>query len=500
MAIDDGLKSGTKLRGDKYIIEKAIGQGGFGITYKAKANEVVQGSIGKMEVQIDVAIKEFFLKNECERNSHDGSVSVPTKKKLDMVDSYKKKFLKEASNISKLQHNNIVKVIDVFEENETVYYVMQFIDGESLDDKVRKNGVMSEHEAVAYIEQLAAALDYIHKRRLTHLDIKPANILVDKAGCLKLIDFGLAKHYDKSGNATSTGTSQGVSEGFSPIEQYSYGGVSEFSPQSDIFSVGATLAYLLTGKVPAKATEQVLPELPESISETVRMAVFAAMQPRKNDRPKDIEEFMFFLKGFKKPNFNAGATRPTKYDADSTIRMPHPSSSKSGKTRWLVIAAVAVVGFVVAFSWSSIDSDDEFYIDTPVDSAEWVVEDSVVVVETVTDMKFKNSAGVEFVYTGDVIEGIPNGTGTGKYESGTFTGEYVDGLRAEGEYVTQDGLNKFKGKFTNEAYSEGTLALVKDGFYYEGKFKNGKPWNGAWYHKKSGKLDAKVVNGVERKQ
>ena len=494
--VEDGLKTGTKLFGDKYIIEKAIGQGGFGITYKAKANQVVQGSIGRMEVQIDVAIKEFFIKSECERNGT--TVSVPTKKKLDFVDSYKKKFLKEATNISKLQHNNIVKVIDVFEENDTVYYVMQFIDGVSLEDKIRKEGPMSEQEAEAVINQLASALDYIHKRRLTHLDIKPANILIDKSGCLKLIDFGLSKHYDKSGNATSTGTSQGVSEGFSPVEQYSYGGVNEFSPQTDIYSVGATLAYLLTGNVPAKATEQVLPQLPDSISEKVRLAIYAAMQPRKNDRPKDIEEFLFFLKGVKKPKSNIGNTQPNREDESSTEIVSGYSSSRKTFS-WQKIAIIAgvaaVVGVILAFSLGKSKSAKE----------EVVVVDSVAVVEkkepidSALNIRHKNSKGVVFTYTGEVRNEIPHGKGIGKYEAGTYTGEYEEGLRhGEGEFITSDGLNKFKGKFEKDLYSKGRLTLVSDGFYYEGTFKDGNMWNGVWYNKK-GKVDAKVVNGVERR-
>ena len=490
--IEDGLKPGTKLHDGKYTIEKAIGQGGFGITYKAKANEVVQGSIGRMEVQIDVAIKEFFMKSECERNG--STVSVPTKKKLDMVDSYKKKFLKEATNISKLQHTNIVKVIDVFDENDTAYYVMQFIDGQALDDKIRTEGVMSEREAETVICQLASALDYIHKRSLTHLDVKPANMLIDKTGCLKLIDFGLAKHYDKSGSATSTGTSQGVSEGFSPIEQYSYGGVSEFSPQSDIYSVGATLAYLLTGKVPAKATEQVLPELPDTLSERVKAAIYAAMQPRKNDRPEDIPEFLAYLKGFKKPNFSGSSTRPVRHDDKVTVLVSKDDSSgNSSLKRTIIIAcAVAVVGFVAAFLLSN--SNDDYDV-PPVDTSA-ALEDEVVVVETVEDYKFKNSKGIEFLYTGELVNGKPNGKGIGKYEFGTFTGEYVDGIRqGEGEYVTHDGENKFRGTFANDSYTKGRLTF-EDGSYYEGTFKNEYFWNGGYY-KKNGKADGKVVNGKD---
>lgn len=252
MEYEDGLRAGTLLQGGKYRIEKVLGQGGFGITYRAKMKLKAGGSIGSMTVESDVAIKEFFLKSECEREENSNAVTIPSKKKAGFISDYRKKFIKKANNLAKLNHKHIVKVIDIFEENATAYFVMEHIAGESLDDVVYRQGAMSENDAVGVIEQLASAVDYVHSQRMMHLDIKPANILIEETGELKLIDFGLSKHYDAKGGQTSTGATQGVSEGYSPIEQYKSGGVSQFCPQTDIYSIGATLAFLLTGKVPPR--------------------------------------------------------------------------------------------------------------------------------------------------------------------------------------------------------------------------------------------------------
>ena len=204
------LRQGTPLQGGKYIIKRVLGQGGFGITYLAE-----QVSLGR-----DVAIKEFFMKDSCARDDTSFEVSVPTTGSAVQVEKYRKKFLKEARTLAGLSHPNIIGVIDVFEENGTVYYSMPFLPGGSIKELVNKRGKLSETDAMSYARQVAEALQYMHQEcRICHYDVKPDNILLDRKGNAVLIDFGISKNYDTQGNETST-TPVGMSEGYAPIEQY----------------------------------------------------------------------------------------------------------------------------------------------------------------------------------------------------------------------------------------------------------------------------------------
>ena len=280
------LKQGTLLENGKYRIEKVIGQGGFGITYLGE-----QVGLGRK-----VAIKEFFMKDLCNRDSGDSRVYTLSKGSAELVERYRAKFIKEARNLAALRHTNIVSVIDVFESNDTAYYVMEYHSGGSLADKV-KNGPLAEADAVRYIKQAAAALDYIHARQIMHLDVKPANILLDDEDSAVLIDFGLAKQYDEAGHQTSA-TPVGISHGYAPMEQYRSGGVETFSPVVDIYSLGATLYKLVTGLTPPEASDifdSGLPKLPATLSAGVRSAIEKAMQPRRVERPQSVGEFLALL-------------------------------------------------------------------------------------------------------------------------------------------------------------------------------------------------------------
>lgn len=283
------LKNGSSLQGGKYKIEKVLGQGGFGITYLA-TQELLDRK---------VCIKEFFFKEYCERDEATSHVTLGTQSSREMVERFMAKFLKEARTISKLEHPNIIRIHDIFMENNTAYYVMDYIDGESLSEMVKRRGALPESEAVEYIKQVASALDFIHQHSINHLDVKPANIMVSNSdGKAILIDFGLSKQYDAQGGQTST-TPVGISHGYAPMEQYKQGGVNSFSPQTDIYSLGATLYKLVTGNTPPQAMDLIdegLPSLPSSLSASVVEAIKKAMQFRKVDRPENITEFLNFLR------------------------------------------------------------------------------------------------------------------------------------------------------------------------------------------------------------
>ena len=282
------LPKNTLLQGGKYKIEKVLGQGGFGITYLA-TQELLDRK---------VCIKEFFFKEYCERNEATSHVSLGTQSNHEIVERFMNKFLKEARTISQLDHRNIIKIHDIFKENNTAYYVMDYVEGESLNDMVNRRGALPEKEAVAYIERVGDALKYIHQHNINHLDIKPSNIMIRQGDYrVVLIDFGLSKQYDVQGGQTST-TPVGISHGYAPMEQYKQGGVSTFSPQTDIYALGATLYKLVTGNTPPQAMDildEGLPSLPSSISLSAAETIKKAMQPRKVDRPENMEEFLRLL-------------------------------------------------------------------------------------------------------------------------------------------------------------------------------------------------------------
>lgn len=306
------LQINSFLQGGKYRIEKVLGQGGFGITYLA-TQELLDRK---------VCIKEFFFKDSCSRNAG-GEVTLGTVGNRDLVERFLNKFIKEARTLSQLDHSNIIRVLDIFKENNTAYYVMDFIEGSSLEDIVNSKGTLSESHAIDYIKQIANALDYIHQRSINHLDVKPANIMVRRSDNKAiLIDFGVSKQYDSTGEQTST-TPVGISYGYAPIEQYRPGGVSEFSPQADIYALGATLYKMVTGKIPPQAIEifnEGLSGLPNSLSSNLSNTIRKAMELKKSDRPQSIQEFLRTLNA-SKANQNASSFTASKSSINETTQL-----------------------------------------------------------------------------------------------------------------------------------------------------------------------------------
>ena len=283
------LANNTLLQGGKYKIVGHISSGGFGNTY--------EGVHTMMDTK--VAIKEFFPKMFCNRDENTSHITVATQSNKELVDKLRKKFIEEAKAIFKMNHPNIVKVHDIFEENGTAYYVMDYIDGKSLGDIVKQRGPLPEVEAVCYIRQVADALKYVHSLNRLHLDIKPGNVMVDATGHAMLIDFGASKHYDMvSGENTST--LMGVNtKGYAPVEQ-STQSFTKFSPATDIYALGATLYKLLTGITPPDANllmakEETLAPLPSCISKSTHNAVLKAMTLIRADRPQTIDVFLGLL-------------------------------------------------------------------------------------------------------------------------------------------------------------------------------------------------------------
>ena len=280
------LSTGTLLREGAYRIERVLGQGAFGITYLAE-----HVHLGKK-----FAIKEFFMK-EVNSRGEDGSITGMTDGSLSY--NYCRKFQKEARNLSHLEHPNIVRVTDLFDENGTFYYVMDYIEGQNLNDYV-KSGPIGADEATNIIKAVADALIYMHEtHHMLHLDLKPGNIMRRASdGHIFLIDFGLSKHYDANGQPeTSTNIGLGTA-GYAPIEQGNQAKSGEFRPTIDVYALGATLYKLLTRETPPAASELVSDD--ELVEDNLRekgvpinliKVVTEAMCPNVRKRTQTVRDF-----------------------------------------------------------------------------------------------------------------------------------------------------------------------------------------------------------------
>lgn len=302
LLLKSALPIGTLLQSKsrKYYVVEVLGGGGFGITYKVYANEM----IGNISQKIFFVIKEYFIKG-CFRTENGISVSYASNLKNEFEQS-RTDFVLEADRLNKLGKlsPNIVKVNEHFDANSTSYYVMEYLDGGDLRHYVSKNGALSESEALSKIIPIARAVEHLHKDGMLHLDIKPDNIVLKKDATTGevipvLIDFGIAKHFDRHGKPTSRPIAKGASDGYAPMEQYTE--ITKFAPEIDVYALGATLFFCLTNTNPPKAfdipsNDTLLAKLPIAVSQRVKDAIVNAMQRSSYDRTKTVQSFLSSIK------------------------------------------------------------------------------------------------------------------------------------------------------------------------------------------------------------
>ena len=286
------LPTGAILHGN-YRIDSYLSSGGFGNTYVATHtlfDEVY-------------AVKEFFMKDVSERNA-DSSVKVSNPGKVDEFKGQLEKFRKEALRLRKLHNPHIVRVYDLFNENGTAYYVMDFIDGENLKERLKRTGKpMTEDEVRSVLTQVLDALQEVHGSGLWHMDLKPANIMMDKAGTVKLIDFGASKQFDADkGGAVST-SAVTYTNGYAPREQMEKR-YDKFGPWTDFYALGATLYNLLTLKhppMPGDIDDDKTPDkhealpLPKDVSQSLRDLVLWLMSTSRLQRPQSVQQIRAYL-------------------------------------------------------------------------------------------------------------------------------------------------------------------------------------------------------------
>lgn len=331
------LSSGTILQGSSYNyrIQKVLGQGSFGITYLASIE--IKGSLGTINSNTVVAIKEFFMKDI---NGREKTV-VTCGSKGGLYEDYKRKFIREAKNLSKLDHPNIVKVLESFETNNTAYYVMEYIDGGNLNEYIEQHNGLSEAESIKYFKEIASALSYMHSHKMLHLDMKPSNVMLRKNGEIILIDFGLSKQYDENGTPESSTTVGGGTPGYAPIEQSNYHEGKDFPVTMDVYALGATLFKMLTGVRPPEASVILNNGFPSNelvkkhISKKTIDCIERAMKSIKKHRFQNIGAF---IDAFNKYRMPTGKIEDTIFEEHS-----HRYSTPTIKHNWLL------GGFVVFF-------------------------------------------------------------------------------------------------------------------------------------------------------
>ena len=510
------LLSGTMLQGGTYKIEKVLGQGATGFTYLASMTQHVEGNLSGFDDKVNVAIKEFYLKNECQRGSTTLNVVIANTNLTGKVAQFKRSFIKEAKRIAGLSHPNIVHVLGIFEENGTVYYAMQYIRGGSLKDAIDREGAMPEDRVVKYASQVASALDYMHKKNMCHYDMKPGNIMLSSDDNAMLIDFGIAKNYDSNGQETST-TPPGLTKGFAPLEQYT--SISGFSPQIDVYSLGATIYAMLLGTTPPEPMSWVgksfMPK-PANVSENLWHIVERAMALAAKDRPT-MEELSNMLAHKETVVIDGGGDKTDYWDIEKDIN-PASDPNEDGtdgetvygedinggtpvepdkkpdevnidkpvvfvepkKSNNLLFIVVAILlGLLVALGAFFIFSGTKpSKSGTPKEDAD----------STVVSTIYDTHGQAAMTYSGQVVNGQPQGRGVMKYlldkDKDRYEGAFVNGLREDSAAALffKNG-DVYRGAFVADHFTTGAYYVNETGESFKGKFKDDQPWNGVWYDK-----------------
>ena len=503
------LKVGTILRGT-YRIDSYLSSGGFGNTYVAT----------NIEFEERVAIKEFFMKGVTQRDDNQTTVSVGNAENSNSFLEQKEKFKKEARRIRQLHNPHIVNVHDLFEENGTAYYVMDYVDGENLAERLKRTGKpMTESEVRLILPQILDALKSVHDEGMWHLDLKPANIMLEKGGNVKLIDFGASKQLNAQKGGATTSTAISYTNGYAPREQMEQN-YDKFGPWTDIYALGATLYNLLTNKRPPLPTDidddisedkhEALP-FPESVG-GLRFLVLQMMKTNRLQRPQNIAAIMEAEKTRReepkpKPKQQPTSKPAVDYDDEETIiaqpqpkkeekkaepkpepkveprpsyTSAHPSKSddSKGSGKGVVIGMIVVLIFVIgilANNGGCGNKVEEANVQSVENTEPQIVE----------KMSWESPLGA-CQYSGPVDKNnLPDGRGSADFNDGRFySGGFSQGaFNGEQCYFTYPNGDTFFGEFRYNSFYQGKYTIYNDGSYFKGFFKDGQPSSGTWYDK-----------------
>ena len=515
------LQVGTILHGT-YKIESYLASGSFGNTYLAK----------NIEFDETYAIKEFFVKGVCQRDGNSTTISVSNAENTDSFEQQREKFKKEARRLRSLSNPHIVKVYDLFEENGTAYYVMDYVDGENLSARLKRtNAPLAESEVRNYLNQILDGLEAIHNEGMFHLDIKPANIMVDSHDVVKLIDFGASKQQSTVGGATmSTGIS--YTNGYAPSEQMAQS-YDKFGPWTDFYALGATLFKLLTNQDPPSVTDLSEDDTEDkhlalpmpNVSEEMKKLVVWMMQVNRLKRPKNVGEIKRILQQASAVTSNNEETKafsphqsyanPVSDDeetvwADKTEKVEtevneqekcneNDQTNSSNSHIYLKLMACFVIALLVILAIlflpqsartaantnvASTDSDSAYFV------GEATADSDGVYVENKEEVFFNQTVK----YTGTVLTNPDPGRfypcddngeltfSDGRMYKGPFNRGRMEGDNATFIYPNGD---TYTGSFYDNHFSKGTYTVKTTGEQFIGTFdSNGQPKKGAWYDKK----------------
>ena len=312
------LRPGDYLM-NRYFVGRAIGEGGFGITY-----------IGRdINLDVRVAIKEFFPSGYSTRNNqYSSTVSISSNANFNYETNILR-FLKEARLLAKFSDEpGVVGVKDFFRANGTAYIVMEYLDGITLKAQLRKNGPFKVDDLIAKMSPVIQSLEKIHEAGLIHRDISPDNIMMLRNGKVKLLDFGAARDYTDENKSLSIM----LKHGYAPEEQYRTKGVQ--GPWTDVYALCATMYKCLSGVTPEQSMQRAfdetdslksLRELNVDITPELDAAIIKGLSIRRQDRYQNMAELYDALHGKSHP------VSETKKDVDkNSASMPSHGQYQQG--------------------------------------------------------------------------------------------------------------------------------------------------------------------------
>ena len=357
------LPKGTILHGKSFVyqIDKVLGQGSFGITYLASIK--INGALGSIDANVKVTVKEFFMANF---NGRQGC-TVTSGSQDGMYGYYKHKFTQEAINLSKLHHPNIVNVLEAFEENNTVYYAMEYIDGGSLDKKIEQNQKLSEKQCVELTKQIGSAVSFMHDNMMLHLDLKPSNIMLKQNGDAVLIDFGLSKQYTENGEPETLTKVGGGTPGYAPLEQISYRDGKGFPVTMDVYALGGTMYKMLTGVRPPEASDILEDGFPlqeltnRNVSEHTAVVIAKAMMPKRSERYQSVMDMINDLI-YPSPSADKGHERTKETEKLPIPERIHIKLDRRGQgSSYEIYMNSHICNTVYAFYDEKNKADEDFY-------------------------------------------------------------------------------------------------------------------------------------------